>query len=106
MHAIVFNLSHTLKRACGDLRGCEDDEDGKRGLAEIAIFSLLCRLMTLLKFAPEKEEDGTGKTFLDFCPHILEHMLPDKAGDSVLRALRYVLSSVQSTAIPEALRTG
>ncbi|KAM7540571.1 hypothetical protein Aperf_G00000033015 [Anoplocephala perfoliata] len=89
IYAITFNLSHTLKRACSDLRMCANGEDSKRDLAEIAIFSLLCRLMSLLKFSFEKEGEETGKAFLDICPHVLEHMLPDKAGDSVLRALRF-----------------
>ncbi|VDL18864.1 unnamed protein product [Hymenolepis diminuta] len=86
--AIIYNLSNTLKRACGDLKMCEEEGDVKYGLTEVTTFSLLCRLLPLVEFDFKIERMEVGKAFMEFCPHILEHMLPDKTENSVLRALR------------------
>lgn len=74
---------------------CEEEEDVKYGLTEVTTFSLLCRLLSLVEFDFEKERMEVGKAFMEFCPHILEHMLPDKTENSVLRTLRYILHIVQ-----------
>ncbi|VDO03063.1 unnamed protein product [Rodentolepis nana] len=86
--AIIYNLSNTLKRACCDLKMCEYEGNVKQGFTEVATFSLLCRLLLLIEFDYEMERMEVGKAFIEFCPHILEHMLSDWTKDPVLRALR------------------
>nr|CDS16337.1 dna repair:transcription protein met18:mms19 [Echinococcus granulosus] len=81
VRAIVFNFSHTLKRSCCDLRMC--DGDNQRSLTEIAAFGLLCRLLSLLR-----NDDEVRKTFLEFCPHVLEHMVSTEGTETPLYALR------------------
>ncbi|KAL5970031.1 hypothetical protein TSMEX_002229 [Taenia solium] len=81
VRAVVFNLSHTLKRSCCDLRMC--DEGNQRSLAEIAAFGLLCRMLPLLR-----NNDEVMKAFLAFCPHVLEHMVSTERTETPQYALR------------------
>uniref|UniRef100_A0A5K3ELX7 MMS19 nucleotide excision repair protein n=2 Tax=Mesocestoides corti TaxID=53468 RepID=A0A5K3ELX7_MESCO len=88
--SIIFNLSHTLKRSCSDLRLCAGDR--QRCLAEIVAFNLLCRV---LSYCTEVSED-VRKAFLEFIPHVLEHTAPSKdteANMNVLRSEQRVLLS-------------
>ena len=80
IRSIVYNLSHTLKRACGDLRMCRVDT--QQNLAEMTVLNLLCRLLPLLR----KGEDDVKRAFLGICPHVLGHMLSD--GDRLLDTMR------------------
>ncbi len=76
--AIIYNLAHTLNRACSSLKLCEktsaDGEEGssvpQSGLAEVASFSLTCRLLNLLY----EDDEGVTQAFLQLCPHMLRHM--------------------------------
>nr|CDS33417.1 dna repair:transcription protein met18:mms19 [Hymenolepis microstoma] len=92
--AIIYNLSNTLKAACCDLKMCEYKGDVKQGFTEVTAFSLLCRLLLLIEFDYEMERMEVGKAFIEFCPHIFEHMLSDWTKDPVLRALRSELQNV------------